>query len=117
MLLNYFKTAFRNFYRHLTYTSINLLGLSVGLATSILIYLWIADELSYDKHYPNAARIFSVIFNAQYTEGKIESGTYTPGPLAEALVHDIPEVEVAARSDWGSERLLRSENKSLLQKG
>lgn len=117
MLLNYFKTAIRNFYRHLVYTSINVLGLTIGLATSILIYLWIADEFSYEKHYPDSERIFTAISNIRYSDGRVESYQSTNGLLAESLRSDFAEIESTARADWGGERLLRTDEKSILQHG
>lgn len=117
MLLNYFKTTVRNFYRHFSYTLINVFGLTIGLATGILIYLWIADEYSYEKHYRNIDRIYAAVSNIQYTDGRLESGFYTSGLLAEGLLQDFAEIESTTRTEWGSDRLLRTDDKSLLQRG
>ncbi len=117
MIYSYFKTAVRNFYRHITYTVINLLGLTIGLTTAIFIFLWIMDEKSYDRHHPDAERIYSAIVNTEYSNGSIETGKSSQGPLAEALLLEIPEIEATTRTDWGSQQLLRYENKSLLQTG
>lgn len=117
MVTNYLKTALRNFYRHLTYTSINVFGLTIGLATSILIYLWIADEYTYDNQYHEADRIYAAITNHFYTNGTIETGAETSGLLAESLVQEYPEIQFAARTSWDEDRLLRFEDKSIMQKG
>jgi putative ABC transport system permease protein len=117
MLKNYLKTAFRNFYRHLSYTVINVFGLTIGLATSIFIYLWIADEFSYEKHYKDSDRIYAVLSNIRYTDGRMETSQSTTGLLADALKTDFAEVHATARADWGGEYLLRTEQKSLLQRG
>ena len=60
MLKNYLKTAFRNLSKNKFYTSINIIGLAVGLATCFLIILYVLDELSYDKYNVNAKRIYRV---------------------------------------------------------
>ncbi len=58
MLRNYFKTAFRNMRRNKLFTGLNIFGLATGLACSILIFLWVQDELSYDRFNPGADKIF-----------------------------------------------------------
>lgn len=63
MLNNYIKTAFRNIYRHLSYSLINILGLAVGLASAIVIGLWVYQEWSYDRHFEDADRIYRVGVN------------------------------------------------------
>ena len=60
MLKNYFKIAFRNLLKNKFYTSINIIGLAVGLATCLLILLYVLDELSFDKYNKNANRIYRV---------------------------------------------------------
>ena len=60
MFKNYLKTAFRNLLRSKFYTSINIIGLAVGLATCLLIFLYVHDELSFDKYNVNADRIYRV---------------------------------------------------------
>lgn len=119
MIKNYFKTTFRNFYRHLGYSSINVFGLAVGLATSILISLWVVDELQFDTNYSDHERIYQVMYNAVYTDGHIETSESTAGPLAEAMMAEIPEVEEAGRSDGNDagSMLLRFNSKSMILKG
>jgi len=96
MLKNYFKTAFRNLWRNKGYASINLLGLAIGLATFILISLFIKDELSYDRYNIKADRIFMMKENANWT-GKWEISSMTSAPMGPALVRDYPEVENQVR--------------------
>ena len=81
MLKNYLKTSFRNLLRHKSYTFINIIGLTIGLVTSIFIMLWIIDELSFDRFHSNADRIFKVLVNNTYPDGKIEisNGTSVDG--------------------------------------
>ena len=60
MLKNYFKTAIRNLTKNKFYTSINIIGLAVGIATCLLILLYVVDELGYDRYNVNADRIYRV---------------------------------------------------------
>ena len=60
MIKNYFKIAFRNLVKNKFYTSINIIGLAVGIATCLLILLYVLDELSYDRYNTKANRIYRV---------------------------------------------------------
>lgn len=107
MFKNYLKTSFRNLFRHKSYTFINVLGLTVGLVTSIFILLWIIDELSFDNFHSNADRIFKVMVNNTYPDGKIETYPATPAKLKDAIVEEIPEVELAAQYSFETELLVK----------
>jgi putative ABC transport system permease protein len=87
MVKNYLKTAYRNAIRHKGYAFINLAGLVIGLAASILIFLWVQDELGYDRFHKNGDRIHRVISNLWVQ----------PVALAPALVDDYPEIQNAVR--------------------
>jgi len=112
MLKNYLKTSFRNLLRHKSYTFINVLGLTVGLVTSIFILLWIIDELSFDRFHSNADRIFKVMVNNTYPDGKIETYPATPAKLKDVIVQEIPEVELVAQYSMETELLVRHETKA-----
>src|SRR5450432_3882565 len=60
MLRNYFMIAWRNLLKGKTYSAINITGLAVGLASSILILLWVQNELSFDKFHKNAGEIYRI---------------------------------------------------------
>ncbi|SHH91235.1 ABC-type transport system, involved in lipoprotein release, permease component [Chryseolinea serpens] len=109
MLKNYLKTSFRNLLRHKSYTFINVLGLTVGLVTSIFILLWIIDELSFDRFPSDADRIFKVMVNNAYPDGKIETYPATPAKLKDVIVQEIPEVELAAQYSMETELLVKFE--------
>ena len=64
MFRNYFKIAFRNIVRHKAYSLINISGLAIGMASSILILLWVQHELSYDRFHQNAGEIYRITSNA-----------------------------------------------------
>jgi putative ABC transport system permease protein len=83
---------YRNFKRFKTTFCINLIGLSTGLTCTLLIYLWVDDELHIGRYFENDSRIFQVMQNTSGTNG-IETIEATPSLLAKALADEIPEVE------------------------
>ena len=96
MFRNYVKIALRSLWKNRVYSGINVLGLAVGLATCLLIGLYVADELSYDRHHERADRIFRVVQRAQW-EGNDMNVATTSAPFANALKQTYPEVEQAVR--------------------
>jgi len=94
MLKNYLKIAWRNLLKDRQFTLLNITGLSVGLACTLLIGLWVADELSMEKYNPNDARLYQVLTRHK-TESGIGVGSGTPGILAVALKKELPGVENA----------------------
>ena len=91
MLKNYVKIALRNFQKHKGYAFINVVGLAVGVACCLLILLYVLDELSYDRHHPDAERIYRVVTKRQALNQERLSAR-TPPPMAAALLADFPEV-------------------------
>ena len=89
MFFSYLKIAIRNALRQKTYTFINVFGLTIGIAASILISFWILDEISYEKYFKNAERIYRIDLYSSVPQ------TRTPHPMALAMVRDFPEVENA----------------------
>ncbi len=83
MIKNYLKIAWRNLIRHKEYTTINTMGLGVGLAACIIIGLWVSYELSYDTYHQNSDRIYRVLSG---------SSAATQPPLASALKNDHPDL-------------------------
>lgn len=86
MIKNYFLTGLRNIFRQKIYSLINILGLSIGIACTILILLYIQDELSYDKYHSKTDRIYRVIEHID----PVEKSASLPFPVAEALKTDFP---------------------------
>jgi putative ABC transport system permease protein len=99
MLKNYFKIALRHLFKSRTYSFINITGLSAGLAVSILLFLWVNDELSYDRFNVNAARIYKLAIKL----GDNNVWGTTPAPAAMYAKKEVPEVEDACRitDNWG----------------
>ena len=87
--------SFRNFKRHKTTFFINIIGLSCGLACVLLIFLWIKDELSFDKYHVNDKRLYQVMINSKSEKG-IETSKNIPHNLLELVLPEMPEVEYAA---------------------
>jgi len=95
MYRNYFKIAFRSMSRQKMYTGIKIGGFAIGLATCMMIALFIRNEVSYDKHYVNVSRIYRLYNHYDSPDG----GKWTsfPAPMLGILRNEFPEVEVAAR--------------------
>ncbi|GGM79409.1 ABC transporter permease [Dyadobacter beijingensis] len=92
MFKNYLKIALRTLLKNKGYTAINISGLALGLATCLLIVLYVSDELSYDQHHRAADRLFRI---AMTSRGEQWAGT--PGPVAAGVKSDFPEVESVTR--------------------
>ncbi|MEQ8361937.1 MAG: ABC transporter permease [Cyclobacteriaceae bacterium] len=90
---------YRNFQRNRGYFLINLFGLATGLACTLLIYLWVRDELSVNKFHALDDRLYEVMEHQRYADN-VMTTTSTPGILAETLKEEFPEVEYAATTTW-----------------
>ncbi|HEX8530344.1 MAG TPA: ABC transporter permease, partial [Cytophagales bacterium] len=97
MFGNYFKIAVRNLLRNRAFTSINILGLSLGLTCCILIMLYIRHELSYDRHHPHAGDLYLVRAENKIGNGAETGFAHLSAPYAFALKAEFPEVWQAAR--------------------
>ncbi|WKN42166.1 ABC transporter permease [Tunicatimonas pelagia] len=93
MIKKYFTLALRHAYRQKFHTTINIVGLALGLATSLFITWYVVDEMSYDQFHQDVERVFRVVTNG----GEGYQLATTPPPLYEAIKQDIPEVESVAR--------------------
>ena len=91
MFKNYLKIAFRNLWRNKTFSAINILGLAIGLATCLIITLFVVHELSYDRYHEKADRLVRVVFRASINGDKIKEAVVMP-PVAQTLLADYPEV-------------------------
>jgi putative ABC transport system permease protein len=106
MFKNYLKTAWRNIKKNKLFSFINILGLSLGIATCFVIMLYVQDELSYDRFNKNADNIARVIFKADINGGKINESVTMP-PVAQTMKKDFPEVQDATRIlAYGSSKIL-----------
>lgn len=96
MLKNYLKIAFRQLQKQKMYTAIKIGGFAFSIAACLLIALYIRDELSFDKSYPNAANVYRLL--GHYHDGTIdEKGVDWPSVMAKVIKQDYPEVERSGR--------------------
>jgi putative ABC transport system permease protein len=100
MIRNYFTIAYRNLAKHRFYTLINIAGLAVGLASCMIIVLYVINETSYDRHFRDADRLYRVDSEIKFGANHLIMAV-CPAPLAETLVKDFPEVETSTRF-WNS---------------
>ncbi|OQX80969.1 MAG: hypothetical protein B6D61_01255 [Bacteroidetes bacterium 4484_249] len=91
MIRNYIKVTFRNIAKRKTYSIINILGLSTGIASFLIIYLFISDEISYDRYHKNANNIYRLV-NVYDFEGVGENSASSPFPVAFTLKNDYPDM-------------------------
>src|SRR5664280_776889 len=97
MIKNYFKIALRNIRRYSAYSILNISGMTIGMASAILILLWVQDEWSFDRNFKNANELFRVIENQNLTTGGNSLIVPVPGALAQALKEEYPEIIRAVR--------------------
>ena len=114
MIKNFFKVALRNMWRHKSFTLINAIGLTIGIAISLLILMWIKDEVSYDRFHADADRIYRVLWEARYGENewKIPLG---PVPVARTLQEEFPEVAQTTQLYAGGFTIVQ-ENENIREK-
>lgn len=114
MFKNYLKTALKQLLAHKLYSTINVLGLAVGLACSILIGLYVLDEVSYDRGWDNAERIYRVSRDYFPTEARVAGRTPASinAPFAPQLQAEFPQVEASARLFPGAQTLVRRDEVS-----
>jgi len=92
MLRNYLTVAFRNLVRNKLFTGLNILGLATGLACSMFIFLWVQDEVSYDRFNTNADKIYRITAKLSDVQAAV-----TPPPLSAAIEAEIPAIKNATR--------------------
>jgi putative ABC transport system permease protein len=115
MFKNYLKIAFRNLKKDKQFSLLNVLGLSAGIACALLIYLWVHDELSYDKFFANKSQVYQVMEHHKSSAGLVLSDE-SSGLVSETLLAQDPEVEYAAAvapPDWWQKFTLTSGVKNI----
>ncbi|WP_229311120.1 ABC transporter permease [Larkinella soli] len=116
MLRNYLLVAWRNLIHNKTFSAINLLGLALGMACSLLIYLWIQDEYRMDAYHANGPHLYHVL-ERQFYDGKVEVGSGTPGLLPDELKKQFPEIAAAAGLSWEEQHTFLVGNRFNKEKG
>lgn len=110
MIKNYIKVAIRNLFRNKIYTLINIFGLAIGLAATILLFLYVRFELSFDKHFENSDKIYRVISNYKKDNGQESIFPSTLFEIPDELKLNIPEVKNSTRTWSLSEREIKIDN-------
>jgi len=116
MWMHLLQTFWRNLRRQRTFSLINIVGLTLGLAGGLLILLWVQDERSYDRFHADAGSIFRVIMKGT-VDGHSFSAASTPGRFAEALRSELPEVAETVRVRFQPGQLFRSADKVFFEDG
>lgn len=105
MLRNYITIAFRNLTKNSVYSFINIIGLAVGITCSLLIFLWVRDEVSYDQFHEKRNRLHQVFMNQEFSDG-IGSQQALPYPLKDILKEKSSNIKHVAITNWGEGNLL-----------
>jgi putative ABC transport system permease protein len=98
MIKNYLLIAWRNLLKHKVFSLINILGLSIGIAACLIIFLYVEHEFSYDQYNSKAGRIARITTTMHAPQSDVVLAL-APAPLATTLKREFPEVEDAARLD------------------
>ncbi|AXE19628.1 hypothetical protein DR864_18740 [Runella rosea] len=96
MLRNYLKIALRNLRAKRAYTTLNIIGLSVGMASGLLIFLFISHHLITDRHHRKFDRIYRIVTDLHLEDGSVEYYPEAPLPMAKAFRTDYSQIEQAA---------------------
>ncbi|WP_332368022.1 ABC transporter permease [Spirosoma telluris] len=110
MILNYVKIAWRNLTRNKAFSIINVAGLALGMACSLLILLWVQDERHVDSFHANGQHLYQV-YERQYFDGKVYASYFTQGVLADELKRSIPDVQYASSLEWPVSTTFEAGNK------
>lgn len=117
MLKNYLLITLRTLFRNKAFSAINIIGLAFGMSCSLIILLWVNDEMSMDAFHEHNYRLYRVLEKQTYTNGSIFVFSSTPGPMAPVIKEKFPEIELASRITWPENRLFAVQEKSFYQEG
>lgn len=117
MIKNYVLIAVRSLVRNKLFSMVNILGLAFGIGSALLIFLWVKDELQVDHFHVNTGRLYRVMENQKYTDGRLFTFASTPGPMAPFIKEKFPEIERAARYTWNVTNLFQFGDKSFYEEG
>ncbi|MDH5380907.1 MAG: ABC transporter permease [Cyclobacteriaceae bacterium] len=116
MLKNFFQSVVRNLFKNRLYSFINIFGLAIGIACSLLILLWVQDELNFDKFIPKHDKLYQVWVNAEF-DGKINTWRSVPLPTYPAMKSANHHIINSSTVSWDGEQLLTVGDKRLKQQG
>lgn len=116
MLGNYFKIAWRNLWRNKSFSFVNILGLTIGISATILILMWVRDELSYNKFNDNYSSIYKILANRDFNN-QVFTDENMVMPLARSIKQQIPQVEHAVVTTHSEPHILTYGDTKLKQNG
>ncbi len=116
MIKNYLKTALRNLRRNKVFSLINISGLALGMACSLLIFLWVQSEHAVDSFNKNSSRLYSV-YERQFYNDRVDVFHSTPGLVADEMKRVFPEVEYASGFGWINENSFSLGDKVIEEQG
>lgn len=116
MSMHFFQMAFRRIGKQKGYTFINITGLALGLASCVLILLWVTDELSFDRFHEKGDRLYRIDADMSFS-GKPTYWSATPAMLSSVLAEEYPEVEAAVTIKRRYRTLFQKDDKSFYEDG
>jgi putative ABC transport system permease protein len=117
MIRNYFKTTFRSLLKNKTYSLLNIFGLTIGISCAALIFLWVEDEVNFDKNNQKKDRLYLVKMNNDVDNG-VFTHSSTPGLLAPSMQQELPGIANTCRTtEEGTSLLFTNGDKSVYASG
>lgn len=116
MLKNFFLISIRNLKKNGLYSVINISGLSIGIVCSVLILLWVADEVSYDKFLPKYKNLYQVYISSEFDD-RVNNWRSVPLPTYEALKTEDSNIKNTVVAGWGNPRLLTAGDIRIIKDG
>lgn len=115
MVKNFIKIALRNIQKQRLFSFINILGLSIGMAASLFVLLYITDELSYDQFHTDIERMYRIDLEGRISGQDIVTTSSCP-PLGPAMIAEIPEIESYVRLQQMQEIIVKNETETFIEK-
>ena len=112
MFKNYLKVALRHLWKSKAFSAINIIGLSAGLAVTLLIVLYVKDELSYDRHVTQSENVYRLDADIFFNGTQFISAV-SPAPLAPTLKKDYPQIVQFARLKDFRGILVKKDNQNI----
>jgi hypothetical protein len=116
MIKNYFKTTLRSLARNKGYSFLNIFGLAIGIACAGLIFLWVENEVNYDKANVKKDRLYAVLCNWKYA-GEVRTTWSTPGLLGSSIKSELPGIANVCRTSEDQTALITLGEKSIYSTG
>ncbi|HWB26134.1 MAG TPA: ABC transporter permease [Chitinophagaceae bacterium] len=116
MLKNFITIGWRNLLKNKGFSALNISGLAIGMASALIILLWVQSEIVYDNIYPDQDRLM-VAWNKDTWDKNVECWSTTPKVLGPNIKKDFPEIEKETRVNWGNSPLFSVGDKRLTEYG